>query len=75
MELHKMFYKRYTVLEETLVQFVCTYLARRRCNSVFSKILLIVMSRLLWHGIAQTLTWNIHTAKDNIDIISMIIPH
>ena len=41
MELRKNFYKRYIVLEKILVQFVCTYLARGCCNSVFSKVLLI----------------------------------
>ena len=61
--------------EETLEQFVCTYLARGRCNSVFSKILLIVMPRLLLYGIAQNYLWNIRVARDDIDIISVIIPH
>ena len=45
MELRKNYFKRYIVFEETLVQFVCAYLARGRCNSVFSKIFLIVISQ------------------------------
>ena len=58
-----------------MLQFLCTYLSRGRCNSVFYKILLVVISQLLLHGIAQNFRWNIYTARDDIDIISMIIPH
>ena len=75
MKLRKNFYKRYIVLEKTLVQFVCTYLDRGRCNSVFYKILLIVISQLLLHGIAQNFRWNLRTARDDIHIISVILPH
>ena len=67
-------YTRCILLEETLLQFVCTYLLRGRCNSIFSKILLIVISRLLLHEIARNIIWNVRTARDNIDIISVIIP-
>ena len=75
MELRKIFYERYIVLEKILVQFVCTYLDRGRCNSVFSKILFIVISWLLLHGIAQNFIWNIRTARDDIGVISLTIPH
>ena len=36
-----------------MVQFSRAYLTRGRCNSVFSKIILIVISRLVENGIAQ----------------------
>ena len=75
MELRKIFFERYIVLEKTLVQFVCTYLDRGRCNSVFSKILLIVITWLLLHGIAQNFIWNICIARDNIEKISVIVPY
>ena len=58
-----------------MVQFLCTYLTRGLFNSVVYKILLIVISQLLLHGIAQNFTWNICTARDDIDIISVIFPH
>ena len=107
-----------------MLQFACTYLARRHCNSVFSKTLLIVISwlvqngivqifftqdtlyqkqhwhnlcvhnliggaeilffqnfflifisRILLYGIAQNFIWNIRTARNDNDIISMIVPH
>ena len=74
MELRKIFYERYIVLEKTLVEFVCTYLYRGRCKYPFSKIFLIVMSWLLLHAIAQNFIWNICTARDDIDIISMTLP-
>ena len=73
MELRNNFYEIYIVLEKTLVQFVCTYLDRGRCNSVFSKILWIVISWLLLHGIAQIFIWNICIARDDIEIISFLI--
>ena len=75
MELRKIFYNRNIVLEETLVLFVSIYIARVCCYAVFSKILLIVISRLLFHGIGQNIIWNIRIAGDDIDIISVIIPH
>ena len=75
MELRKKFYERYIVLEKTLVQFVCTHIARGHCNSVFSKILSIVISLLLLYEIAQNFIWNIRTVRDNIDVISVIISH
>ena len=75
MELRKNFYKRYIVLEKTLVQFVCTYLDRRRCNSVFSKILLVVISWLLLHGFAQNFIWNMCIARDDIEKFSVIVSH
>ena len=74
MELRKTFYERYIVLEKTLVQFVCTYLDRGRCNSVFSKILLIVIIWLLLHGIAQTFIFNICIARDDIEKNFVIVP-
>ena len=74
MELRKFFYERCIVLEKTLIQFVCTYLDRWPCYSVFTKILLIVISRRLLHGIAQNLIWNIRVAIYDIDLISVIIP-
>ena len=58
-----------------MVQFVYTYLARGRCNSVFSKILLIVISQFLLHGIAQKLIWNARITRKDIDINSVIISH
>ena len=36
---------------------------------------LIVISQLLLHGIAQNFRWNIRTLRDEIDIISVILPH
>ena len=75
MELHKKFYTRYILLEEILVKFMCPHPAKGRCNSVFSKILLIVMCRHLLHGIVQNFMWKIRTVKDDIYIISVIIPH
>ena len=74
MELRKNFYKTYIVLEKTLVQFVCTYLGRGRCNPVFSKIILIVISWLLFYGITQNFIWNICIARDDIEKISVIVP-
>ena len=68
------FYARYILLEEIFIQFVCTYLTRERCSSVFSKIPVIVISLLLVHGNSQNFIWNIRTARDDIDIISVIIP-
>ena len=56
-------------------QFLCTYFSRGRCNSVLYKILLIVISQLLLHGIAQNFRQNIRTTRDDIDIISVILPH
>ena len=41
----------------------------------FYKILLVVVSQLLLHGIAQNFRWNMRTARDDIDIISVILPH
>ena len=126
MKSHKNLYTRYILLERTMVQFLCMYLAKgrfnsvfflffskffdiyisacgkwncktklytryillkkywcnlcvhtsleRRCNSIFSKIFLIVISWLLLHGITQSFIWNIRTARDDIDINSVIIP-
>ena len=75
MKWNKNLYTRYILSERTMVQFLRTYLARGRCNSVFSKVLLIVISRLPLHGIAQKFIWNIRTARNDIDIISVIVPH
>ena len=58
-----------------MVQFLCTYLTRGDCNSVFYKILLIVMSQVLLHGIAQKFRWNLRIARDDIHVISVILPH
>ena len=75
MELHKNLYERYIVLEKTLVQYACTYLDRGCCNSVFSKNLLIVISRLLLHGINQNFIWNICIARDHTEKFSVVVPH
>ena len=75
MELRKNFYERYMILEKTLVKFVCIYLHRGRCNSLFSKILLLVISWLQLHGITQNFIWNICIARDDIKKISVIVPH
>ena len=75
MKLGKNFYERYILLEKTLVQFVCTYLDRGRCNSVFSKIPLIVISWLLLHGIAQNFIWNICIVGNHTEKFSVIVPH
>ena len=56
-------YTRCILLEETLLQFVCTYLLRGRCNSIFSKILLIVISQLVVSGIAQKILHKIHAIR------------
>ena len=56
-------------------QKINSYLTRGRCNSVFHKILLIVIPKLLFHGIAQNFRWNMRIASDDIDIISVILPH
>ena len=74
MKLRKNFYERYMVLEKTLVQFVCTYLVRGRCNSVFFKIILIVISRLVENGIAQKFLGKIHNIRKNIGTICVYIP-
>ena len=54
---------------------MCTYLNRGRYNSGFYKILLKVICQLLLHGIAQNFTWHVRTARDDIDIISVVLPH
>ena len=63
------------LLERTMLQFLYIYLTRGRCNSVFYKILLTVIFQLLLHGITQNFRWNIPTARDDIDIISVILSH
>ena len=65
---------RYILLEETLVQFVCTYLAGGVPILFFQKYFLVI-SRLLLHGIAENFRWNLRTARDDIHIISVILPH
>ena len=74
-EMKQNLYTGYILLEKTTVQFLCTYITRRRCNSVFAKIILIVISRLLSHGIIQNFIWNICTARDDIEKVSVIVPH
>ena len=75
MKSHKNIYTRCILLENTMIQFLCTYLTRGRCNSAFYKILLIIISQLLLNGIAQNFRWNICTTRDDIDIISVVLPH
>ena len=58
-----------------MVQFLCTYLTGGRCNSVFYKDLLIAISQLLLHGISQNFRLNLHTARDDIHVISVILTH
>ena len=41
----------------------------------FSKVHLIVIARLPLHGITQKFLWNIRTARNDVGIISVIIPH
>ena len=62
-------------IRRKLVQFVYTYFAREHCYCVFSKIHLIVISQFLFHGIAQNFISNIRTARDDIYVISVIIPY
>ena len=52
-----------------MIQFGYKWLCRGRCYSVISKILMIVLSRILLHGIAQNFACNKHTLRDTIDII------
>ena len=53
MKSHKNLHTKYMLLEKRIVQLLCAYLTRGRFNSVFSKILLIVISRLVVNGIAH----------------------
>ena len=49
--------------------FGCILLNRGHCYSSCSKILMILLSRVLLHGIVQKLSCNILTLKDDIDLI------
>ena len=49
-------------------QFGYILFSRRRCYFIFSKILVIVLSRNLMDGIIQNFTYNILILKDDIDI-------
>ena len=65
MKPHKNFYARYVLLKITMIQFRCVYLCRWCCYSVFSKILMIILSRLPLLGILQSYTCSIFTLRYN----------
>ena len=53
----------YTFPKLSIIQFLCTCLTRECCNSVFSKILLTVISRLVVNGIAQNFLHKVHIIR------------
>ena len=52
-----------------MMQFGYILLNRGRYYSVFPKILLVVLSRILLNGILEDFACNMLTLQDNIDII------
>ena len=66
-KLHKNLYTKYVSLKITMVQFGCIYLSRR-LNSVFLKILVLILSRILLYEIVQNFACDLLALKDNIDI-------
>ena len=69
MRMHKNSYASYVLLEITMIQFGQVQLSRGFFYSVFLKSFLIVLSRILLHGIVQNFALSILTFKDDIDII------
>ena len=51
-----------------MMQFGHVQLSKGSCYSVFSQILVVVLSRILLHGIEQNFACNILTLKDDIDV-------
>ena len=60
---------KYLTLRITMEQFLYTQLSTGGCYSVFSKILAVVLSRILLHGIVQNFACNILILQHDTDIV------
>ena len=69
MKSYKNLYTKYIQLEIIMMQFGCIQLNRGRCYSVFFKILVIVLSRILLHGTVRNFACNVLILQNDINVI------
>ena len=63
------------LLERTMVQFLCTYLTRGALQSCFLQKSFDSHASVSLHGIAKNFRLNLRTTRDDIHIISVVLPY